>query len=111
MASEVPRLKPSLLEYLVCPADGQELELRDSAVEAAEIVAGGLVCRAGHRYPISGGIPRLLPPTSLTDQAQKTRDSFSAKWRLRLTALSSTPFRPWAVKAPWRVGGTISRGW
>ncbi len=52
-----------LLEILCCPVCKGELELRDADEREGEIVSGTLVCRAcAERYPISDGIPNMLPP-------------------------------------------------
>jgi SAM-dependent methyltransferase len=74
-------MKPSLLEYIVCPADGQPLALDDSRCEAGELVDGALTCRMGHRYAVTGGVPRLLSTETLAEAAKMTQQSFSAKWK------------------------------
>ncbi|MCX7618542.1 MAG: methytransferase partner Trm112 [Tepidiforma sp.] len=52
-----------LLEILCCPVCRGELELRDAEEAEGEIVAGTLVCLGcGERYPITDGIPNMLPP-------------------------------------------------
>ena len=53
------------MEILVCPVCRGELELTvtESDDENAEIVGGSLHCpKCTETYPISGGIPDLLPP-------------------------------------------------
>lgn len=75
-------MKQSLLDFIVCPADREPLKLETTRTEGAEILEGTLTCRAGHRYPITGGVPRLLAPEVLAAQArEQSRQSFSAKWK------------------------------
>ena len=74
-------VKPRLLNWLVCPVDGQALTVRESRGPGEEIEQGALGCGAAHSYPIRGGIPRLLPPGSPRPEVEQTRESFSAKWK------------------------------
>ncbi|MGD1099703.1 MAG: methytransferase partner Trm112 [Thermoplasmata archaeon] len=56
-------MKPDLLEILRCPLCRAELTLTSRKTEGAEIVEGSLSCKKCHvEYPISDGIPDLLPP-------------------------------------------------
>ncbi len=53
------------MEILVCPVCKRELQLTvtEADGESGEIIEGGLHCpRCAETYPISGGIPDLLPP-------------------------------------------------
>ena len=53
------------MEILVCPVCKGELELTvtENASDGDEIVEGSLHCTpCAETYPISGGIPDLLPP-------------------------------------------------
>ncbi len=53
------------MEILVCPVCKGELDLTiaESNSDTSEIVEGAIHCsRCGETYPISGGIPDLLPP-------------------------------------------------
>ena len=45
-----------------------------------EIIEGELVSESGKRYPISGGIPRLLSDTAV-EFVRKNRQSFSLEWK------------------------------
>lgn len=55
-------MKKSLVEILVCPTSKAALELTVDQAEGDEIVDGGLVCpTCDHRFPITQGIPDLLP--------------------------------------------------
>jgi len=56
-------VKPDLLEVLRCPLCRGELTLTPRTTEGAEIIEGTLACASCHvDYPISDGIPDLLPP-------------------------------------------------
>ncbi len=51
------------MAILVCPVCKQELELTIEEEKGQEIISGSLYCpRCGHHYPITNGIPNLLPP-------------------------------------------------
>jgi len=56
-------VKPDLLEILCCPLCRGTLTLTTRKKDGAEIVEGTLTCAACRvEYPISDGIPDLLPP-------------------------------------------------
>ncbi len=56
-------MKPDLLEILRCPVCRGELSLTVRSREGNEVVEGSLRCGACKAdYPISDGIPDLLPP-------------------------------------------------
>jgi len=56
-------VKPDLLEILRCPLCRGELTLTSQKKEGAEIIEGNLACsHCRVDYPISDGIPDLLPP-------------------------------------------------
>jgi uncharacterized protein len=56
-------VKPDLLEILRCPLCRGELVLTSRTTEKAEIIEGTLTCGQCHtEYPITDGIPDLLPP-------------------------------------------------
>ncbi len=51
------------MDILACPLCKQELRLDATREEAGEVIEGTLTCTAcGEVYPISEGIPNLLPP-------------------------------------------------
>jgi len=51
------------MDILACPMCQGELELKIDEENETEILAGSLYCRkCDVRYPISEGIPNLLPP-------------------------------------------------
>ena len=55
-------MKRSLLAILCCPVCKGDLELRAREEREGEILEGGLFCgRCVVEYPVSDGIPDLLP--------------------------------------------------
>jgi uncharacterized protein YbaR (Trm112 family) len=53
------------MEILCCPVCKGDLVLRVDTEDAQEILEGNLHCTAcGVDYPITGGIPDLLPPAA-----------------------------------------------
>ncbi|HVP95701.1 methytransferase partner Trm112 [Methanoregula sp.] len=58
-------MKRSLMEILCCPVCKGDLTLRVDAEDEKEILEGSLHCGACNvDYPITGGIPNLLPPAT-----------------------------------------------
>jgi uncharacterized protein YbaR (Trm112 family) len=59
-----PAVKRRLLDILACPVCRHHpLELKETKVEGEEIEAGSLTCPNCHAiYPITDGIPDMLPP-------------------------------------------------
>ena len=62
-------MKPALLDILACPVCKGPLTLKadtvapDDAPDAGEVLTGTLFCQpCDERYPITDGIPNLLPP-------------------------------------------------
>lgn len=56
-------MKESLMEIVCCPLDKHDLELEVIQRTDEEITEGRLVCtECGEEYPITDGIPNLLPP-------------------------------------------------
>ena len=56
-------MRSDLLEILRCPVCRSELALTPGRTEGTEILEGTLTCSGCHAtYPISDGIPDLLPP-------------------------------------------------
>lgn len=75
-------MRAGLVDGLACPLSGHALRF-DLAPEddAEEIVEAQLVCDGcGQRWPISGGIPRLVPP-DLVDQQRRTASAFGWQWQ------------------------------
>jgi len=53
----------ALMEILACPLCKGPLELLAEREEGDEVIEGSLSCAAcAERYPVTGGIPNLLPP-------------------------------------------------
>jgi len=56
-------MKTDLMEILCCPLCRGNLTLTARKKEGEEVVEGTLACaKCGVDYPISDGIPDLLPP-------------------------------------------------
>lgn len=75
-------MKARVSELLVCPATMESLVLHSQEADGDEIIEGELVSAvSAHRYPITRGIPRLLPnPGEVSEAAQETVDRFGAQW-------------------------------
>jgi len=75
-------MKDKFLTYLVCPECKEPLELEDiQKKEEGEIMEGKLSClRCGHSFPITRGIPRILPKSEYT-LSEKTKRNFAFSWR------------------------------
>jgi uncharacterized protein YbaR (Trm112 family) len=56
-------MKRSIIEILACPVCKEKLEMKAGEEKGGEITTGSLRCpRCGVTYPITEGIPDLLPP-------------------------------------------------
>jgi SAM-dependent methyltransferase len=77
-------MKPRLIELLACPTCSAALQLRDARNDPDcedEIATGELACSScGTRYPIRGGIPRLLAG-NLSPVAARTSAAFGWQWQ------------------------------
>ena len=92
-------MKTGLLQLIVCPSCHGKLDLR-SFVETAngEVENGLLTCHECRtRFPIIGGIPRLLP-TSLQSMLRETNPEFFRVYQRQLQlATDSSPHEPHPV--------------
>lgn len=76
-------LKQKLCDIIACPHDHEPLAIALEQVrEADELMEGELECGAGHRFPITGGVPRLHGDSSGTPAPEPytTVDTFTEKW-------------------------------
>ena len=56
-------MRKELLDILVCPMCKSELQLSDEEIIDGNIISGLLSCKdCFEQYPITEGIPNLLPP-------------------------------------------------
>jgi len=88
-------VKPALLEFLVCPQCGGELRCTGSRERAGEVEDAALDCSAcAARFPVSGGIPRMLPE-SLSPPERATSRAFETQWKMlaELTSVFREEFR------------------
>ena len=73
-------MKRDLADALACPLSGDSLELV-TASAADDVEEGELVCTGcGERWPIRGGVPRLVPH-DLVEQQSKTAAAFGWQWQ------------------------------
>ncbi|MCC7383955.1 MAG: methyltransferase domain-containing protein [Deltaproteobacteria bacterium] len=69
------------LDFLVCPRCRGSLALEVTEREGDEITEGALRCGCGATYPVTRGVPRLLPDAAaVSDAAQRTVDRFGEQW-------------------------------
>lgn len=96
-------MKPSLLQWLVCPTCHAELDLRDPREDQGEIQEGRLVCAScAKEYRIVRGVPRFVDPHSYADsfgfQWNKFRtvqiDSLNGTRQSEQTLEATTGWRP-----------------
>ena len=74
-------MRARLMDLIVCPRTGEALELAVDRRDREEIVEGRLTSPDGTVYPITGGVPRLLPdPVKVTRAQQSTVDRFGEQW-------------------------------
>lgn len=75
-------MRSRILDWLVCPLCGHDLEPRDGVGrDGVEVDHGLLACDEGHVFPVVGGVPRLLPAARLeSDDARSLRESYSRQW-------------------------------
>jgi SAM-dependent methyltransferase len=76
-------MRPEHLEYLACPRCLDSLRLESSEVAAdGHVMEGTLTCLGcSTRYPLTGGIPRLLPdPSDRSALRDQTAERFGYEW-------------------------------
>ena len=77
------KIKPRLLDYIVCPLCGSKLHIRgeESQKDTNEILSGELFCPNKHEFSITNGIPRLIDQGLIDEKQAQTQDSFGYKWK------------------------------
>ncbi|HVK73805.1 MAG TPA: methyltransferase domain-containing protein [Kofleriaceae bacterium] len=76
-------MRRRLLDLICCPVCRAELTLAVSAERDDHVMEGELRCGCGRSYPVTGGVPRLLPNLSSDDLAalkQRTIEYFGYEW-------------------------------
>ena len=73
--SQDEEMKPELIEILACPLCYAKFETKITEESSGDIRSGFLICREGHRFPITRSVPRFV-------DADKYADSFSVQRRL-----------------------------
>jgi len=77
-------MKLNLLAILACPVCGGDLKF--AVLEAyprhdTEVEEATLACKlCAREYPVTGGVPRLRPPSPVARATAKTRDAFGWEW-------------------------------
>jgi uncharacterized protein YbaR (Trm112 family)/SAM-dependent methyltransferase len=79
-------MKDRLIHYLACPDCHGDLYLEDPVKSKdfpwQEIMSGNLTCQKCQRkYPIIGGIPRMLTNSNKSIEEQKTVEGFGFEWK------------------------------
>lgn len=90
-------MKPSLVPLLACPACGHGFDIVAGKVEASEVIDGSLACQGcAFRFPIVGGVPRLLR-NALNAEQKATASAFGYEWThySALTDADQTEFLAW----------------
>lgn len=72
-------MKRTLLALLECPRCHEEYALTVESEEQKEVMEGQLTCSCGH-FPISRGVPRLLPQ-AVDARNWKTAARFGEEWK------------------------------
>ena len=88
-------MKPGLLEFLVCPQCGGRFRCSGSRERGGEVEEATLDCsQCAARFPVRGGIPRLLPD-SLSAPERATSRAFEKQWKMlaELTSVFREEFR------------------
>ena len=88
-------MKPELLEFLVCVHCGAPLRCAASRMRGAEVEEGMLDCtQCAARFPVRGGIPRMLPDGLSTPECATSR-AFGTQWKMLadLTSVFREEFR------------------
>lgn len=70
-------MKPHFLDRLACPHCTGRLEIVGG--DGGAIEQGELVCEQLHRWPITAGVPRLVPP-DLPESQRRTAEAFGWEW-------------------------------
>ena len=88
-------MKPALLEFLTCLQCGGQLRCTGTRACGEEVEEATLDCvRCGARFPVRGGIPRMLPE-SLSPPERATSRAFETQWKMlaELTSVFREEFR------------------
>jgi len=73
-------MKPSILEYIVCPTCRSDFKLLTKSKLKNEIKEGTLICvKCKDKFKITKGIPRFV--VDVTKDFVRTEMAFSAKWK------------------------------
>lgn len=90
-------MKRKVMEFLVCPACQMHFELSVAVEEGEEVIEAALHCsNCGSDFPVTRGVPRLLP-AALSRDKQATAEAFGYEWThfTELTAQYREEFLDW----------------
>jgi SAM-dependent methyltransferase len=76
-------LKQKLCDIISCPHDHELLAIAsEQERDAGELITGELECAAGHRFPVTAGVPRLHGDAhgAVEPEPLGTVDTFTEKW-------------------------------
>ena len=76
-------MKQKLCDIISCPHDHEPLSIASELErDGDELIAGELVCAAGHRFPVRAGVPRLHGDSQgeVAPEPLGTVDTFTEKW-------------------------------
>lgn len=69
-------MRRDLMDILACPLDKSELRLDVTAEQDGDVLTGTLTCtQCAEAYPITEGIPNLLPPDLRAAMAEASSES------------------------------------
>ncbi|MBI2945559.1 MAG: methyltransferase domain-containing protein [Candidatus Wallbacteria bacterium] len=73
-------MRKRVLDFLCCPVCRQAFRLEEHVREEDEILEGELACTGcSARYPVTAGVPRILPP-QLRGETQQSAINFGGSW-------------------------------
>ncbi len=75
-------MRENLLKWLVCPVCGHELKLDIFCCKGNEIIEGKLHCPCDQKFPIIGGVPRLIRDALQEELPQLYPDFFNRNPKL-----------------------------
>ena len=82
----------ALIDMLVCPVTGEQ-----GWTHEGDAHSGTLVTASGRRYPIIGGVPRLLPPALLRAMLRRVYPDILANDAVLTAQLADAPAADEAV--------------
>lgn len=91
-------MRERLLQWLACPACGNNLTLENGYSEGEEIIKGTLNCPCGQTFPVIGGVPRMLCG-DLSSEKKATMERFGYEW-LHFSGYNADNFKRFIAPLP-----------